>query len=98
MKARSIAVLFVVFLLGMAFLTLTGCETSQEQLGFAGTKVQANRVRTFSHGQKMEYVEFGVFNQWMTAHEGKIHLDFMASVDRGGHGYTTAYLIVYTEQ
>lgn len=92
------------WLWSLLFLVLAGCEaqTNQERLGFASKTpsrmVVTNKVRTFAHGQKMEYVVYEDMDRWLTAHENKIRIECFAPDDRAGHGYTTGYLIVYTEQ
>lgn len=54
-------------------------------------------VREFAGGQRMEYVEYAKFQDWINSHK-KVHLDFIVPIDREGHGRTSAFLIVYKEQ
>jgi hypothetical protein len=84
----------------VCLLILAGCTAPKENIGFGEVKTMtSSNVKTFSHGQKLEYVDGSKgLGRWLSTHEGKVHIDSIVPLGYGAYGATSEFLIVYTEQ
>lgn len=99
------------FTLVMLLVLFVGCEvqTTEQELGFAPSPTQVDELQAeltmefqggpqpLLNGQVIEYVNYYNFDDWLKEHRGNVWIQSMASVNRGGHGFTTGFMIVYSQ-
>ena len=102
---KRIGVLMCLLAFGLSMtLLLCSCGPSQTYQDFQesfvdGTINCSSFIRDGQlYNQKIVNLEYGKqFTEWMAEHENCVHIDAIASVNRGGHGWTTSFLVAYTE-
>lgn len=89
-------------LLGLLLVVCCGCPEPDRDQMFSKPEVKATSQSTETGfgdeftlpGQQIAFVKFEFFGKWLQDHKN-VEIVSIAAVDRGGHGYTSSFIIVY---